>query len=52
MENLLEPQFICLMNRNEKKLIVMHWVGKTVLQCNQILNAQVFIVREGRIVTH
>ena len=35
----LEPQFVRLMNRDEQQLVVMHGIGETILQIDQIGNS-------------
>ena len=39
------------MNRYEKQFIVMNRIGETVLQLYQILDSQVFVVRQRRVIT-
>ena len=44
MQDLLEPEFVSLVNRDEQKLVVMHRVRQTVLKRYEIGHAQIFVV--------
>jgi len=44
VEDLFEPQLVCLMNNNEKQFVVARWFGQGFLQFQQFVNFQILIV--------
>src|SRR5215207_5397 len=46
VEHLLEPQLVRLVDGDEEQLVVVRRVGQTALQPDQVLDAQVLVVRE------
>ncbi len=50
VQNLFEPEFVSLVNRNEQEFIVMSRTGKTILKINQVLNTKILVVGKWGIV--
>ena len=44
VENLLEPEFVSLVDCDEEKLVVVRGVGQARLQVNQLAHAEVLVV--------
>jgi hypothetical protein len=49
VQDLFEPELICLMHCYEQQFIMMRRARQAILEVDQILNAKVFVVRKRRI---
>src|SRR5688500_13780233 len=46
VQDLFEPKFVSLVDRDEQELVVMRGIRKTVLQIDQVLHAKILVVRK------
>jgi hypothetical protein len=44
VQNLFEPEFVSLMDRDEKEFVVMYGTRQALLKVDEILDSKVFVI--------